>query len=545
MLFAMRHAANAERLPQWDGDTAQQVLAEAARLAASEIAPLDVIADRTGARIVDGRALLPEPFHTAYRKYRDGGWPGIACPEQYGGSGMPHVMAAAVAEMLAGACVSFQMITGLAQGAVRCIAANGSEAQRDRYLPPLVSGEWLATMCLTEPQAGSDLAGIRSLATPRGDGRYRLNGTKIFISGGDHDLTKNILHVVLARTPGAAQGTRGLSVFLCPAMLEDGRRNGVRCVRLEEKMGMHASPTCQLVFEEAEAELLGAEGEGLRRMFVMMNVARLDTALQAVGLGEVAGQRSRAYAEERRQGRGAGGEPGPIKINRHPDVQRMLLTQIALVEGCRGLLYRVCVERDLNGNSDLVDFLTPLCKAFATDAAIETAQLAIQIHGGYGYLREYRVEQVLRDARVTAIYEGTNGIQAITLADRVLKRGGGAAAAAFRREIEQALSVAGSETGRVMRHALERWEAASTALVARAAAGAAATSYLRLSGLVGLGAVWGRMEAAAAEAPNPHRTLTAAAFFRDWLLPEADLQAERVIRELDWRGLRGDALKPD
>jgi alkylation response protein AidB-like acyl-CoA dehydrogenase len=440
------------------------------------------------------------------------------------------VLASAVSEMLSGACVTFQMILSLGQGAMRAIAANGSRIQQERYLPKLVSGEWLATMCLTEPQAGSDLGLTRTMAEPVGDGRYRLTGSKIFISGGDQNMTDNIVHLVLARTPGAPAGVKGLSLFLCPAMRGEGQRNAVACVRLEEKMGMHSSPTCQMAFDGAEAEMLGTEGQGLAHMFVMMNAERIDVGIQGVGLAEVAGQRSRTYAAERRQGRAEGGS-GTVSINRHADVRRMLLTQIALTEGCRALLYRTEVELELKRNAALVDFLTPVCKGFATDSAVESAQLAIQIHGGYGYLKEYRVEQILRDARITPIYEGTNGIQANTLADRVLRIG--ASAEAFRGEIADAIAAAQTETKQALRDAMSAWERATEALLARPAAGAAATSYLRLSGLVAVAAAWARLETAAEHSPNPQRTRSAAAFHRDWLLPECAHLTQLVARNLD------------
>jgi 3-(methylthio)propanoyl-CoA dehydrogenase len=541
--FAMGHGGGADRLPAWDDEIALQVLTEAGRFIEAEIAPLDPIADSTPARLEGGRVVLPDAFVAAYRKFRDAGWFGLTGPEEYGGQGQAHVLASALTEMLSGACVTFQMILSLGQAAMRAIAANGSTAQRERYLPKLVSGEWLATMCLTEPQAGSDLNPTRTMAEPSGDGRYRITGAKIFISGGDQNMTDNVVHLVLARTPDAAPGVKGLSLFLCPAALSDGRRNSVAAVRLEEKMGMHASPTCQMAFDGAEAELLGAEGQGLANMFVMMNAERLDTALQGVGLGEVAGQRSRAYAAERRQGRADDGSPATI--NQHADVQRMLLTQMALTEGCRALCYRTAVELELGVNRALVDFLTPVCKAFATESGVEAAQLAIQIHGGYGYLKEYRVEQILRDARITPIYEGTNGIQAITLADRVLRMRGGAPAAAFRAEIAQALPAAAPATQAALRDAFAHWEHATDVLLKRPAAGVAATSYLRLTGLVAVGAMWARLEAAAESSPNPQRTLAVARFFCDWLLPECGHLAGLVARGLDLTSVPGRAFEPN
>ncbi|MCX7176590.1 MAG: acyl-CoA dehydrogenase [Proteobacteria bacterium] len=532
-LFTLRHGAGVERLPHWEEETARQVLAESARFIEGEIAPLDPVGDATPAQLVDGRVRVAPRFVSAYASYRDAGWGGLAVAAEYGGQELPHVLAAVISEMLAGACASFQMIVSLAHGAMRAITANGSPQQCARYMPLLASGEWLATMCLTEPQAGSDLGLISTLAEPAADGGWRITGSKIFISGGDQNMTDNILHLVLARTPGAARGVKGLSLFLCPAALADGQRNAVSCVRLEEKLGLHASPTCQMAFDGARAELLGAEGQGLAHMFVMMNAQRLDVAVQATGLAEIAGQRSRAYAAERRQGR-AGDLPSPAPIQRHADVRRMLLTQMALTEGCRALILRTCVTLELGDNPALVDFLTPVCKAFTTDCAVEAAQLAIQIHGGYGYLREYRVEQILRDARITQIYEGTNGIQAATLADRVLRLNNAEAAKAFRAEIAAALALAPGATADALSVALAHWEAAVTALLKRHAAGAGATRFMRLTGLVAVGAAWARLEAAADAAPRPQRTLAAAAFFRDWLLPECGILAESLMNYTDF-----------
>jgi alkylation response protein AidB-like acyl-CoA dehydrogenase len=520
LLFAMVHGAGARRMTNWDDEIAGHVLQEAARFVEGEIAPLDPVADASHAVLSDARVHLPPALVAAYGNYRDAGWTTLSADEEYGGQGLPHVLGGALTEMLAGACVSLQMVMALGQAAARAIAVSGSTDQKARYLPRLIRGEWLATMCLTESQAGSDLSTTRTLAEPAGDGSYRIRGEKIFISGGDHDLTQNILHLVLARTPGAPAGVKGLSLFLCPARLDDGSRNAVSCLRLEEKMGMHASPTCQLAFDGARAELLGGEGRGLACMFVMMNTQRIETALQGVGLAEVAGQRARAYAAERLQGKAADGK-GPVTINRHADVRRMLLRQIALTEGCRALVYRIQVELELGSNPALVDFLTPVCKAFASDSACEAADLAIQIHGGYGYLTEYRVEQILRDARITRIYEGTNGIQAITLVERLLRQADGAPAAAFITDVEQAISLAVPDMARDLEEALMHWNhAAEIAAGADGERKPAADAFLRLTGLVALGAAWARMEMAADQAPLPARVRAAAQFTRRWLLPE-------------------------
>jgi alkylation response protein AidB-like acyl-CoA dehydrogenase len=534
MLFSLRHGAGAGRLPSWDDEVAPALLGEAARFIEGEIAPLDPLGDLSPPRIVDGRVRVAPAFRTAYGRYREAGWGRLAAPTEHGGEAQPEVLAACVSEMFAGACASFQMFLSLAHAAIRTLDTCGSAEQRARLLPRLVSGEWLATMCLTEPQAGSDLARIRCLATAEptsgGTRRWRLQGDKIFISAGDHDLADNILHLVLARTPGGGEGTRGLSLFLCPAVLPDGRRNAVSCLRIEEKMGLHASPTCHLQFDGAEAELLGTEGKGLAHMFVMMNAQRLDVAGQATGMAQAALQRARCYAAERLQGRD--GSARAVAIERHGDVQRMLLTQLALTEGCRALIQRTGVELELGHKPALVDFLTPVCKAFATDCAVETAQLAIQVHGGYGYLREFRVEQVLRDVRITQIYEGTNGILAKTLVERLLCADGGAPAQAFRDEILDACACAGEITAAALGSALGHWSSAADTLLRSDGAAVAAAPFMRLTGLVAVGSAWARLEAAAAQAPHPARVRAGAAAFRHWLLPECAALAARIHHPL-------------
>lgn len=517
LLFALHHGAEAQRLPAWDPDAAGELLREAARFIEGEIAPIDPEGDTTPARLIDGRVRVAPAFHRAYAQYRQSGWGRLAAPVAHGGEGLPQALGACISEMMAGACASFQMMLSLAHGAIRAIEAGGSSAQRDRYLPRLISGDWLATMCLTEPQAGSDLGAIRTLATPGKAGEWVLSGEKIFISAGDHDLSDNILHLVLARTPGAPGGVKGLSLFLCHAVLPDGRRNAMSCMRVEDKMGLHASPTCHMVFDGAQAELLGAEGDGLAHMFVMMNAQRLEVAVQANGLAQVATQRACDYAALRRQG-ATEGSPQSAPILCHPDVGRMLLTQVALTEGCRALNLRASVELELGRDTALVEFLTPVCKAFSTDCAVDTAQLAIQVHGGYGYLREYRVEQILRDARISQIYEGTNGILSKTLANRVLRARNGESARAFRRDVVAAIAGATSSWASALDGALGHWNTAAIALQHKRSALHLATPFMRLTGLLAVGAAWARLEAAAEHAPNPQRTRAAASFYRDWLL---------------------------
>ncbi|MDO8606393.1 MAG: acyl-CoA dehydrogenase family protein [Phaeospirillum sp.] len=527
LLFALKHGADAARLPHWDEELASDVMTHAATMVDGIIAPLDPIGDMEGTHLVEGRAVMPAAFVDAFRQFKDGGWPGLAVAEEDGGQGLPHILASVLSEMLSGACITYQMVLSLAHGAMRTLIASGSEAQRKTWVPRLASGDYLATMCLTEPQAGSDLGLARTMATPAEDGSWRISGGKIFISGGDQNLTDGrIMHLVLARTPGAPAGVKGLSLFLSPSHLPDDSRNPISVVRLEEKMGMHASPTCQIAFDGAWAEIIGAPGEGLKRMFTMMNAERLDVAVQGVGLAEVAMQRSLAYAAERKQGR-AGASEGPDVISRHGDVRRMLMTQMALAMGCRALVMRTLVDLELNETPALMELMTPVCKAFVTDAAQEAASLAIQIHGGYGFLREYRVEQIARDARITPIYEGTNGIQAQTVAGRVIRLDNGAALREFKAEIDGAAAIAVPATAAALIQALAAMDKATTAILPRRDVGLIATSYLRLLGLVAFAAAWARLEAAAEAAPNPERVRACATFVRDWMLPEVEHLAAR------------------
>jgi alkylation response protein AidB-like acyl-CoA dehydrogenase len=522
LMFALRHGAEAGRLPEWDDETAETVLTHAGAMVDGIIAPLDPLGDIEGTRLVDGRVVMPQPFVDAYRQFAGDGWQGLAVGVEAGGQGLPHILASALSEMLSGACVTYQMVLSLAHGAMRTLAASGSDEQRATWIPRLASGEYLATMCLTEAQAGSDLGLVRTMATPQADGSWSITGGKIFISGGDQNLTDGrIMHLILARTPDAPPGVKGLSLFLASSLLPDGSRNAISVVRLEEKMGMHSSPTCQVAFDGARAEIIGAPGEGLARMFTMMNAERLDVAVQGVGLAEVALQRSLAYANERKQGKAGKSGDGPDFIVRHGDVRRMLLTQMALAMGSRAMVMRTLVDLELGGKPALMELMTPVCKAFATEAATEAADLAIQIHGGYGFLREYRVEQILRDGRITRIYEGTNGIQAATVAGRSIRLDNGRAAAEFRTEIEAAMALASPAFAAALGDALAAWDEATALMLARKDIGLTATSYLRITGLVAFGAAWARLDANADSSPTPERIRAVADFVRGWMLPQA------------------------
>lgn len=422
ILFSLTHVAGAGTLPDWDEELAVEIAGHFASFIEAEIAPLDENGDKQGCRLENGRVLMPDGFKEAYSAYIEQGWPGLSAPvevagQNLGGQGLGEIMQAILVEILAGANHSFQMVTGLVSGAIRTLMRFGSEDQQLRHLPSLVSGAKLATMCLTEPGAGSDLSRIRCRASKDGDG-WRLEGEKIFISGGDQDMSDDILHLVLARSMGPDNdGIKGLSLFLCSSQRETGGCNAVSVTRIEEKMGLHASPTCQMVFDGAEAELIGEEGRGLLAMFTMMNHARADVALQGVAHAARAYDVATSYAAERMQGRSTDGTE--VALLAHADVQRMLENIDRLTLGGRAMAHLALVTLERGNNPDLVEILTPIAKCYCTEAGIKAASLGIQVLGGYGYLQEYRLEQTYRDARITSIYEGTNGIHARALATRL------------------------------------------------------------------------------------------------------------------------------
>jgi alkylation response protein AidB-like acyl-CoA dehydrogenase len=404
ILVSLRDVAGAARLAHWDSETCEALLRHFAGFAEAEIAPLNSVGDAEGCSIEEGRVRMPAGFRRTYARLAADGWLGLSLPESFGGTGVDPVTAAAVSEVFSGACHALQMVCGLVPGAMAVLKRHGTEAQVANWLPRLARGEMLATMCLTEPGAGSDLARIRCMAV-RGPDGWRIEGEKIFISGGDQDLSEGVLHLVLARTGGG--GLKGLSLFAVAAG-ED--RNGVTVARLEAKLGLHASPTCHLVFDGSRAELVGAEGGGLAAMFAVMNHARLDVALQGVAHAARAHDLARDYAESRVQGRRADGSDAVLAD--HADVRRMLDEQRNLALGARAMVHVTLVELELGQRPELVEFLTPVCKVFGSEAGIRAADLGIQVLGGYGYLDDYGMHQIWRDARVTAIYEGANGIHA-------------------------------------------------------------------------------------------------------------------------------------
>ena len=421
--FVLDHVANLEVEP----DMLDAVLEGAAQFAEGEWAPLAQTGDTVGAKWTPDGVVMPKGYRAAYQAYVEGGWGTIGVPEAHGGQGLPFAVQAAVLETLGGADMGFALAPILTVGAIEALAHHGSPEQQATYLPKLATGEWTGTMNLTEPQAGSDVGALRATATPRGDGTFAIKGTKIYISFGDHDLADNIVHLVLARTPGAPAGTRGISLFLVPKVRLDGTANDVRVVSIEHKMGLHASPTCVLSFgdhDDCIGELIGPEFGGMRAMFTMMNNARLNVGLQGVQVAEAATQKAIAYAKERVQGAREG---RPTAILGHPDVRRMLMRMKAQTQAARALVYYACAQVGREGGDDRLEILTPLAKAHATDIGNEVASIGVQVHGGMGYVEETGAARFFRDARITPIYEGTNGIQAADLVGRKLSLSNGAA----------------------------------------------------------------------------------------------------------------------
>ena len=440
MAFALQSVAGLPKLQgleafeNYDPDLIAPILDEANKLARDVLAPLNQSGDAHGAVLTDDGVTAAPGFAEAYAQFRDGGWMGLSAPEEWGGQGLPKALALAVMEMFHSANMAFGLCPMLSFGAIEALLAHGTDDQKQTYLPNLVSGTWTGTMNLTEPQAGSDVGALKTKAVPKEDGSYAISGQKIYITWGDHDVADNIIHLVLARLPDAPAGSRGVSLFLVPKFLvkEDGslgERNGVKCIGLEKKMGIHASPTCVMEYEDATGWLIGQENKGLACMFTMMNSARLNVGLEGVAVGEAAYQAAFDYAQERKQGK-ASGVDGPAPILHHADVRRTLTTMRARVAAARAICYACGVAADLaeaapdestRASAKLrEDLLTPIAKAWSTDMGVDVASLGVQIHGGMGFMNETLAAQLYRDARIAPIYEGTNGIQAIDLVGRKL-----------------------------------------------------------------------------------------------------------------------------
>jgi alkylation response protein AidB-like acyl-CoA dehydrogenase len=507
-------------------DTIHAILEEAAKICENVLFPLNRTGDEEGCTYENGVVRTPKGFKEAYKQFCDGGWTSVTCDPAYGGQGLPATVGFAVTEIITASNQAFGMYPGLSHGAYEALHTHGSEELKKAYLPKLADGTWSGTMCLTEPQCGTDLGLIRTRAEPQADGSYAITGTKIFISAGEHDLTENILHLVLARLPDAPGGTKGISLFLVPKFLPAkdggvGERNGIRCGAIEHKMGINASSTCVMNLDNAKGWLVGELNKGMPAMFVMMNAARLGVGMQGLGIAETSYQSAVAYARDRLQGRSltgpknAEGPADPIIV--HPDVRRMLLTQKSFTEGARALSLWVGMLIDEAHShpdadkraaaDDLVQMLTPIIKAYFTDMGSECANLAVQTYGGHGYIRENGVEQLVRDARITQLYEGTNGIQALDLIGRKLPMKGGQAAqrllgaiAAFVAEHKADAKM--TEFVEPLEKALGRVQDAALFVMQNAMknhdeAGGAASDLLRLMALTAMAFMWGRIAVAA------------------------------------------------
>ena len=525
--------------PNFDPDLVAPILDEANRLARDVLAPLNPIGHKTGAKLGDNGVMAAPGLADAYRQFVDGGWMGLAFPEAFGGQGLPKPLALAVFEMIHGANMSFGLCPLLSFGAIEALLAHGSPELQQMYLPRLISGEWTGAMNLTEPQAGSDVGALMTKATPNGDGSYCISGQKIYITWGDHDMTENIIQLVLARLPDAPAGSKGISLFVAPKFFVNpdgslGERNAFKCIGLEDKIGIHASPTCVMEYSGARGWLVGEENKGLAAMFTMMNSARLNVGLEGVAVGEAALQAGVAYAKDRKQG-SIYGERGTVPIIRHPDVQRMLMTMAANVQAARAICYACGAAAEIAEHHPdeaarkqakaREDLLTPLAKAWSTDRAIDVTNLGVQIHGGMGFMDATAAAQFYLDARITPIYEGTNGIQAIDLAGRKLSMDGGAAMRAMLAEIrdhaEELVRINDSSFGYlgvVLDQGADALESATDYMLTEMSTNrdkglAAATTYLKLAGDVVGGYFLCRSAHAARDSGDDTVSLVLAAYF--------------------------------
>ena len=561
--FVLEHVVGLDRHANVPGfanatpDTVDAVLEEGGRFVAEVLFPLNQSGDLEGCtRHEDGSVTTPKGYKAAYDRFVESGWGTLSAPEAFGGQGMPHVVSTAFQEYMISANMAFAMYPGLAHGAIAALTVKGSPEQQAKYLPKMVSGEWGGTMNLTEPQCGTDLGLIRTRAEPQADGSYSITGTKIFISAGEHDLTDNIIHLVLAKTPGAPDSSKGISLFVVPKVLVNddgslGERNAVSCGSIEHKMGIHANATCVMNYDGAKGWLVGEEMKGLAAMFIMMNAARLGVGLQGLGVAETAYQNAVQYAKDRRQGRALTGPAEPQEkadtLFVHPDVRRMLLNAKAWTEGLRALCLWGALQVDLEHNatteeerqtaSDLIGLLTPVIKGVGTDKGYEIATNAQQVYGGHGYIQEWGMEQYVRDARIAQIYEGTNGVQAMDLVGRKLAQNGGRAVQLFFKVVGEEIAAAKDDdatadfAGRLEK-ALGDLQAATMWFMANLRdpnnIGAGAVPYMHLTGLVATGLMWLRMASAAAR-------LKAAgegdAAFLDAKLVTARYYAARILPE--------------
>lgn len=547
-------------------DTIEAILQEGAKLAEQTLFPVNYSGDREGCtRLPDASVNVPQGFKEAYDQYCAGGWVGLAAPEEFGGQGLPYLLHAAVGEYMSSANMALMMYPGLTQGAIAAIITHGTDEQKQTYLPKMIEGRWSGTMNLTEPHCGTDLGLLRTKAVPQADGSYKITGSKIFISAGEHGMTDNIIHLVLARIEGAPEGNKGISLFIVPkfnldANGEAGTRNGVTCGSIEEKMGIHGNSTCVMNYDEATGFLIGGENKGLRAMFTMMNEARLGVALQGLSISETAYQNAADYARDRVQGRALTGAKFPDKkadpIIVHPDIRRTLLTIRAFNEAGRALLLSTALQSDIAHNAcdeavrtladDHVGLLTPVLKGVLTDKGFDHAVMAQQVFGGHGYIEENGMSQYVRDARIAMIYEGANGIQALDLVGRKLPAHGGRALMAYFKEIgdfceENRGDEALSFYTKNLKKGLNDLQTASMWLMQNAMAkpdnaGAASTDFMHLFGLVALGYMWAKMVKAAqgklssGEGDKAYfeTKLVTARFYMERIMPETQLRLARI-----------------
>jgi alkylation response protein AidB-like acyl-CoA dehydrogenase len=540
-------------------DLINSILEEGGKFTSEVIAPLNQIGDLQGCtRHEDGSVTTPPGFKEAFDQYREAGWGTLTQPEELGGQGLPHVIGFALKEMMSSANQSFGMYPGLTNGAIEAIKAKGTPEQKEMYLPNMVSGQWTGTMNLTEPHCGTDLGMIRTKAEPQGDGSYRITGTKIFISAGEHDMAENIIHLVLAKTPGAPDSSKGISLFVVPKFLVNddgslGERNGVSCGSIEHKMGIHGNATCVLNYDDAIGWMVGEENKGLAAMFIMMNEARLGTGMQGYAQAEVAYQNAVAYALDRRQGRALTGPAEPDEradpIIVHPDVRRMLMDAKVFTEGSRAFCLWTALLADLSEKApteeerekahDMLSLVTPVIKGYSTDKGYETATNMQQVFGGHGYIEEWGMSQFVRDARIAQIYEGANGIQAMDLCGRKLGQKGGATIQAFFAMIDEEIAAAKenealADIATRLEKALGEQKAATMWFMQNGMAnpnnlGAGAHHYMHIMGIVILGFMWLKMAKVAAaklaagsdDKAFYEAKLVSARYYAERLLPDA------------------------